>query len=212
MKKLIAGVFAIAMLWTIWPYYALFDLSSAINKADLTGLERRVEWGSVRQGLREDLNAFLARNVAQQMAVSGLPGASFGSGLTAAIGPIVVKKTVDAFATPQTIAALISQGKVSAASVETVGSGAPVPSNAEALQLGRLKYAFFSQDPFTFKVEVAASDQAGDAPLTLLFKWNGDWRLTRISTSWKTLEAMARSGQSHQPPASIGSAWFFPRR
>ena len=53
MKKLIAGVFAIAMLWTIWPYYALFDLSSAINKADLTGLERRVEWSSVRQGLRD---------------------------------------------------------------------------------------------------------------------------------------------------------------
>lgn len=212
MKKLIAGAIAIAALWLIWPYYALFDLTNSINKADMTGLERRVEWASVRQGLGEDLNAFLARNVAQQMAVNGLPGASLGSGLTAAIGPILVKKTVDAIATPRTIAALISQGKISASSARTAGSGAPGASNEGALQLSRLKYAFFSQDPFTFKVEVASSAQAGDGPLTLLFKWNGDWRLTRISASWKTIEAMARHDQSHQSPASFGSAWFIPRR
>jgi hypothetical protein len=212
MKKLIAGVIAVAALWSIWPYYALFDLANSINKADPTGLERRIEWSSVRQGLSEDLNTFLIRNIAQQINGRGLPGAALGAGLAAAIGPVIVKKTVDAFATPQTIAALIAQGKTSASSIETVGSGAPKASNQEALHLSKLKYAFFSHDPFTFKVEVAPSAQTNDATLTLLFKWNGDWRLTRISASRKTLEAMARNEQSHLPPASIGSEWLSYRR
>ena len=65
-----------------------------------------------------------------------------------------------------------------------------------------LKYAFFSRDPFTFKVEVALSTQVSEAPLILLFKWNGDWRLTRIVASRQTIEAIAR-GQER--PRGAGS-------
>lgn len=81
MKKLIAGVIAVAILWLIWPYYALYELANSLNQADPVGLERRIDWGSVRQGLREDLNTFLLRNVAQEMTGQGLPGAALGAGL-----------------------------------------------------------------------------------------------------------------------------------
>lgn len=209
MKKLIAGVIAVAVLWSIWPYYALYELANSLNQADPIGLERRIDWSSVRQGLREDLNTFLLRDVAQKMTGQGLPGAALGAGVAAMIGPALVKKTLDAFATPQTIAALIAQGKMSGPSVRATGFGAAEASNKETLHLGMLKYAFFSRDPFTFKVEVAPSAKASEAPLILLFNWNGDWRLTRILVSRKTIEAMARGHeQPHRPPAPIGSAWL----
>ena len=209
MKKLIAGAIAVAILWSIWPYYALYELANSLNQADPIGLERRIEWSSVRQGLREDLNTFLLRNVAQEMTGRGLPGAALGAGVAAMIGPALVKKTLDVFATPQTIAALIAQGKMSGPSVRAAGSDAAEASNKETLHLGMLKYAFFSRDPFTFKVELAPSAKASEAPLILLFKWNGDWRLTRILASRKTIEAIAWGHeQPHRPPAPIGSAWL----
>jgi hypothetical protein len=208
MKKLIAGAIAVAVLWAIWPYYALYELANSLNQADPIGLERRIDWSSVRQGLREDLNTFLSRNV-QEIAGQGLPGAALGAGVAAMIGPALIKKTLDAFATPQTVAALIARGKTSGSSVSAIGSGAPEASNKETLHLGMLKYAFFSRDPFTFKVEVAPSANASEAPLILLFKWNGDWRLTRILVSRKTIEAIAwGSEQPRRPPAPIGSAWL----
>jgi hypothetical protein len=44
-----------------------------------------------------------------------------------------------------------------------------------------VEYAFFFGGPFSFKVEVIPANTFPDQrSLTLLFKWNGDWRLTRI--------------------------------
>lgn len=209
MKKLIAGVIAVAILWSIWPYYALYDLANSLSKGDPVGLERRIDWSSVRQGLGEDLNTFLLRNVSQEMTGHGLPGAALGAGLAAMIGPALVKKTLDAFATPQTIAALITQSKMSGSSIETTGFGALEASNKEAPHLGMPKYAFFSGSPFDFKVEIAPAAHVNEAPLVLLFKWNGDWRLTRILASRKTIEAIARgSEQPRRPLGPIGSTWL----
>ena len=202
MKKLIAGAIAVAILWSIWPYYALYDLANSLNQADAIGLERRINWSSVRQGLREDLNIFLLRTVTQEIGGQGLPGAALGSGVAAMIVPTLVKKALDTFATPQTIAALIAQGKLSDPSVKSTGLGAEEGSKKEALHSGMLKYAFFSRDPFTFKVEVAPSAQVGEAPLILLFKWSGDWRLTRIVASRKTIEAIA---WGQERPRAAGS-------
>lgn len=208
MKKLIAGAITVAFLWTIWPYYALYELANSLNQADPIGLERRIDWISVRQGLREDLNTFLSRNV-QEITGQGLPGAALGAGMAAMIGPALIKKTLDAFATPQTVAALIARGKASGSSVSAIGSSAAEGSSKETLNFGMLKYAFFAHDPFTFKVEVAPSANASEAPLVLLFKWDGDWRLTRILASRKTIEAIAwGSEQPRRPPAPIGSAWL----
>jgi hypothetical protein len=208
MKKLIAGAIAVAVLWTIWPYYALYELANSLNQADPIGLERRIDWSSVRQGFREDLNTLVSRSV-QEITEQGLPGAAFGAGVAAMIGPALIRKTLDAVATPQTVAALITRGKMNGPSIRAIGSSVSETSNKETLHLGMLKYAFFSQDPFTFKVAVVPSANTSEAPLILLLKWNGDWRLTRIVASRKTIEAIAwGSEQPRRPPAPIGSAWL----
>jgi len=185
MKKLIAGAVALAVVWMVWPYYALYDLANSINRADPTGLERRIEWASVRQGLREDLNQFFVRNVAQEIAGRGFPGAAVSASLGAMIGPALIDKTLNALATPQAVAALIAHGKVAARSGNVTDSGT---AGEHGLQLNMLKYAFFSSSPFDFKVEIAS---ANEAPIVLLFTWNGDWRLTRVVVPRKTIELIA---------------------
>jgi hypothetical protein len=208
MKKLITGVIAVAILWSIWPFYALYDLTNSLNEGDQVGLERRIDWSSIRQGLREDLNALLVRNVTQEIDGQGSLGGAISAGLVAMIGPALVRKTLDAFATPQTIAALIAQSKTSAPSVKETGSGAPEQLKKDKVNLGMVKYAFFSRGPFDFRVEIEPGTRDNGAPLVLLFKWNGDWRLTRILASRKTFEAIARA---HEQPgrlsAPFGLAW-----
>jgi hypothetical protein len=52
---------------------------------------------------------------------------------------------------------------------------------ARRLRWDQVKYAFFSGGPLTFKVEwIAEHDLPFKNPTTLVFKWDGSWRLTRI--------------------------------
>jgi hypothetical protein len=175
-------VVAIAALWMLWPYYALYDLVNSLNQADPAGLERRIEWTSVRQGLREELSASFQRAVARDKANQGFPGANFGRGLAAVLGPSLIEKLVDAIATPQTLANVIAQQKSADPLGNTTGrAGMEAGSRKNGLHLDMLKYAFFSGSPFVFRVEIAQAATGRGAPMIFLFRWNGDWRLTRIS-------------------------------
>jgi hypothetical protein len=47
--------------------------------------------------------------------------------------------------------------------------------------LNQVSYAFFSGGPFTFKVEIIPeNDRPIQSPVTLLFRWSGDWKLARV--------------------------------
>lgn len=185
MRRLIIGlivVVAIAVLWMLWPYYALYDLVNSLNQADPAGLERRIEWTSVRQGLREELSASFQRAVARNEANQSFPGAVFGTGLAAALGPSLIEKIVDVVATPQALANLIAQQKFGDPLANATGrAGIEAASKKDGLHLDMLKYAFFSGSPLAFRVEIAPAANGRGAPLIFLFRWNGDWRLTRIS-------------------------------
>lgn len=185
MRELIIGlivVVVIAVLWALWPYYALYDLGNSLNQADAAGLERRIDWISVRQGLREELSARFQRAVDRGEANQGFPGMVFGRGLATALGPSLIEKTVDVVATPQVLASLIAQQKFADPSAHATGrAGMEAASKKDGLRLDMVKYAFFSGSPFAFRVEIAPAANDRGAPLTFLFKWNGDWRLTRIS-------------------------------
>jgi len=186
MRRLITGsivvVVAIAVLWMLWPYYALYDLVNSLNQADPAGLERRIEWTSVRRGLREDLSARFQRAVGRDEANQGFPGAVFGRGLATVLGPSLIEKIVDVVATPQALASLIAQQKLGDPLATAPGrAGMEAASKKDGLQLDRVKYAFFSGSPVAFRVEIAPAANDRGAPLIFLFRWNGDWRLTRIS-------------------------------
>ena len=58
-----AATILVVLGWTAWPYYAVFDFANAIDQGDQVALEHRVDWESVRRGLRDDLNAFFMENI-----------------------------------------------------------------------------------------------------------------------------------------------------
>src|SRR5262249_6323579 len=58
-RRIAGWILLILLVWCGWAAYALYDLSSALNNEDAVALERRINWTSVRQGLREDLRVML---------------------------------------------------------------------------------------------------------------------------------------------------------
>jgi len=176
---ILAGL-VVAVGWLAWPYYALYDLITAVKNGDAVALEERVAWDSVRQGLRGDLSAFLLQKLsADAKARNNDAGAVLGAGLAAAFGPAIINQLIDSYVTPQTISTLIRTGKPS---VPIGGTPTADTSGEQKHQpdLKLVRFAFFSGGPFTFKVEIAPEGGSVQKELGLLFKWSGDWKLTRI--------------------------------
>jgi hypothetical protein len=201
--KTILGVILLAILgWIAWPYYAVYDLIKAAKEGDATTLERRVVWDGVRQGLREDFNAILAKKVAEQSTKPQDQSAILGAGFAAVLGPVIINQMVDAYVTPQAVAAIIREGRGALPDKKLLANSSdppqPASGNAAAepdhrVRWDRVKYAFFSGGPTTFKVEVLPeSDQSTQSPTTLIFAWNGDWRLARIHLPLDDLSAASK--------------------
>ena len=172
MKKTVGIVgllILVALGWIAWPYYAVYDFANAIQQGDQVALERRVAWDSVRGGLREDFNAVLARSTQ-------------GAGLAALVGPAIINNAIDSFVTPQGIASLLRIAKVPTPNADRRPSSTLDDKQRDRLQFEQVKYAFFSGGPLTFRVDIATDiAQSAQQPVTtLLFKWAGDWKLSRL--------------------------------
>lgn len=94
--------------WLLWPYYAVHRLSAALQNGDALALEDQVDWASVREGLRGDLNATLVRKLRTEP-----DNNSVGTGLASFLAPAIINQIVDSYVTPQTIAYLIRTGRPS---------------------------------------------------------------------------------------------------
>lgn len=172
--------------WVAWPYYTAYGLVVATRTGDVSFLENHVAWNSVREGLRNDLNAaFLQKLAADTNISSGKPGAALGAGFAAVLGPAIVDRMVNAYVTPQVVANLNRKSNADIAAAEPA---VPAASNiSEAIKSARnirwneIKYAFFAGGPFTFRIDFLPETNApSQHTISLLFKWNGSWKLTRI--------------------------------
>ena len=172
----IAGLLFLAILgWIAWPYYSAYALVTAMQEGDTTALENGVNWESVRQGLRGDMNALYLKNASKEQN-------EMGHGLAVLLGPTLINQMVEGYVTPQAIGNLIRTGKPSVASGSANGTKTASPVNDQLkLDPSRLAYAFFSGGPFTFRVDVRPDKSTElQGIVTLLFKWAGDWKLSRI--------------------------------
>jgi hypothetical protein len=179
-KVALLAFLLIALGWFAWPYYALYDLAAAIREGDVAQLENRVVWDSVRQGLRDDLNAVFLQRLRTD---ATLGNSDVGAGIAALLGPAVIDRMVDAYLTPQAISNLIRTGKDPHVATDDPPIGANTNVGAEPqhqFSLRQVKHAFFLGGPLTFKVEIIPANDPDRRPVTLLFKWTGDWRLTRV--------------------------------
>jgi hypothetical protein len=91
--------------------------------------------------------------------------------------------------TPGGIAAAIRSGTIPVPSAAQIGGSAvdqgPAPTldnkQQRRLPWGQVRYAFFSGGPLSFRVDIDPDNaERSQRPVTLLFKWTGDWKLSRI--------------------------------
>jgi hypothetical protein len=148
----------ITVFWCGWALYALYDLSSALDNEDAVALERRIDWGSVRQGLREDLRIMLG---------------------SSRFGEAAPNSTVDPLSTQRAVVALIRAARLNERGWEIPQPGQNGPAS-RGFELLRIRYAFFTGGPFAFRVDLRPDSDTVKRPLVLLFRWSGDWRLTRV--------------------------------
>jgi len=142
----------VALFWCGWAGYALYDLSSSLNNEDAVGLERRIDWVPVREGLREDLRVMLG---------SRRPGEP------------APDSVVNPLTTQRSIVALIRSTRLNDRGWEMEARP------GRGVDLLRIRYAFFSGGPFAFRVDLRPDSDSVKRPLVLLFRWSGDWRLIR---------------------------------
>jgi Protein of unknown function (DUF2939)/GYF domain 2 len=183
-KWLVAVPMLVVAGWIIWPYYAAYDLAVAVREGDVSTLEARVAWDSVRQGLRGDLNAVFLQKLTSDAKTDTSSGAALGTGIAVMLGPAIIDRMVDSFVTPQAIAAANRTNKT-----ETVPPGTTNAAKnfnetiqtAGRIRLDQVKYAFFSGGPLTFRVDfVPDHDPPLRRPIEFRFQWDGNWKLTRI--------------------------------
>ncbi len=70
---------------------------------------------------------------------------------------------------------------------------------------GRVEALAYSGGPFALRVDLRPDGDKGGTPMTLLFKWSGDWRLARVFLPAEAASPAARPA----PSADAGSV--FPR-
>ena len=160
-----------------------------MQQGDQVALEHRVDWDSLRRGLRDDFNAVFLQGLGKNQGTSS----PLGTGLAALLGPTLINNVIDSYVTPRVIASQIRSGKASVpsalqieSSVADQSSSSTVDDKQHHLHWEQVRYAFFSGGPQIFTVDVAPDNaQSGQRPVTLLFKWAGDWKLSRLFFRWR---------------------------
>jgi hypothetical protein len=170
--------------WIAWPYYTVYQLAAAVRNGDTLALEKKVAWDSIRQGLRDDLNAMLLRKLSTDAKADTKPGAALGTRFAAVVGPAIVDRMITNFVTPEAIANFAQTNRKSAAHIDNFPATAKLSDaiqTAQRFRWDQVKYAFFSGNPLTFKVEFIPDQKAKtESPITLIFNWDGNWRLNRL--------------------------------
>jgi hypothetical protein len=175
-------LFFFGFAWIIWPYYAFYKLTNAFRTGDIPALESGVQWTSVREGLRSDLNADFLKFLSNSKKGDEL-GVASGNGFAAVLAPAMINQLVEGYVTPSAIAAVGHNSN--GMRINGVADG---PSNfSQTLQTiggakqNEVEYMFFSEDPFTFEVQIRPEhDPPYQKPVALILNWSGRWKLTRI--------------------------------
>lgn len=176
MKKWIAILVLALAVWFAWPYYTLHRIGQAVNEGDAATLESYISWDSVRQGIKEDVNAAFTQVMAKS---SEEIKKNIFAGLAAAFAPAIVNQVVEAYMTPEGLASLMRNRKAYIAKVGD-GTSSADSGGRKKMSTDNLKYAFFT-GPATFLVELGDKEKQDDTPLRMELAFEGlGWKISRI--------------------------------
>ena len=170
-RRIMVMLAVAGIAWTAWAAIAFYDFRSGLQDGDPFSLERRIDWNSVRQNLREDLLA--------------APPAQSGA------------RNIDDMVSRRGILNLLRAAKLDRSGPQP--TAAPAPGNAQARVFGwrQIQYVSFSGTPFMLRVDIGPGGSG--RPLVLLFKWLGDWQLTRVLLPTETAANAPQAAQAAVP-------------
>jgi hypothetical protein len=159
------------VLYGASPFLAMWQLERAMDRGDAVSLEKRVDWRSVRDGLKQDIADGIIGPVQTQLTANALPpfGASFMMGLA--------DTAIEREVTPQNLIAVMRQMR---------------PATAPANPFASFDWAFFD-GPFSFSVIVHSDGDEEDGHLRIRLELRGGvWTVVR---AWIPQDIVERAAQ-----------------
>ena len=160
-----AGVFAVYFVAT--PYITVHQMKSAAERRDGETLSEYVEFPSVRQSLKDQMNAMFAKKLTEDDELKSNPFGAFG----VALAGMMVDKMVDAYVTPAGMIQLMAGEKPVAKAKKGEGSRATA---RKPLSDASMSYESLNK----FVVRVNGSD--GGEGKFVLRRHGLTWKLTDI--------------------------------
>lgn len=175
-RFVIAGlaVLLIAVAYLSYPYFALWGLTQALETGDRKEIGERIDFASVRQGLKEDLSAYFDQTAKQR---SGGKDDPFGEMIGAMARPLM-EGMIESMVTPEALAELIAESKVPRAEDGSPAAGSDSPD--ASLEWSEIDYAFFTS-PTRFLVDTDG------VKLSMNLTRSG-WKVVRVQVSPEMFE------------------------
>lgn len=162
----VAGLLAIYVAAA--PYITVHKMKAAVESHDGEALSEHIEFPSVRQSLKDQMNAMFAKEMAEDEEKNGNPFAALGT----ALAGMMVDKVVDAYVTPAGISQLMAGEKPN----PQAGQGEAGSSSSDRKPLEDATMSYESLDKFVVRVKY---NDGGEGKLVLRRRGLG-WKLTDI--------------------------------
>ena len=167
----LVGVAAVALVgaYALSPFLAFTMLRRAATSGDRDRLEQFVDFPVVRENLKSQVSAALLTSMSSDPEIRSNPFALVG----AALVPALTDRLIDSIVTPDGIALLLREGKISKSGTLPATSGATGPAAVQ------VSYSYRTLD--RFRAELRDRDRP-DAVIALTLERRGlfGWKLIRL--------------------------------
>lgn len=167
--KIGAAVLAILVIGYIAgaPYLTVYQMRSAAEARDGEALSEYIEFPSVRQSLKDQMNVMFAKEMAKDKEMQDNPFAAMG----AAFAGMMVDKVVDAYVTPAGITQLMAGEK------PNTGGGNGDSSDRKNKPFSNASMSYANADKFVVTVQ---DEDGGEGKFVLRRRGLVGWKLTEI--------------------------------
>ena len=150
------------------PYITVYQMKSAAEARDGEALSEHIEFPSVRQSMKDQMNASFANRMSNEKDLKDNPFAALGT----AFAGLMVDKMIDAYVTPAGITQLMSGKRPKS----NANEGAENTTDSTNKPLANAQMSYESLDKFVIKVK----NKAGEEGKFVLRRRGLDWKLTEI--------------------------------
>lgn len=172
------------------PYLTVYQMKSAAENHAGAALAEYIEFPSVRQSLKDQMNAAFATQMAKDEKIQDNPFAAIG----AAFAGAVVEKMVDAYVTPSGITELMAGEKFS----QEKDHGTPDAEKSTRELFSDASMSYESLDKFVVKI----NNESGYESQFVLRRRGMSWKLTEVMIPLAALAPPAPAPKPALAPAA----------